>query len=416
MSAQRSVLADEGEAEGSAGTAQPLVPSQARPAVRSDDGSVARPGRPARIWSYAWLPLLAYLLGHLLHGAAAYWFGFDWLSTDSRIRWDGGIYLGIAETGYSAGPCAQVYPAGPNPDGLCGNAGWFPLLPYLVLALMKAGLGSATAGVLIVEACALGLLVALSRLLDPARTAVKVACLAVAALLPSGVYFHATFPMSLAVLLILVTFLLLVRGRWVLAGLTGMVAATAYPLAVLLAPAAVVFLLIPPGRWARRRLAIAAYVGGLTGTGVLAVFGVMHLATGRYDAYLAIQSSNYGHGVHNPITTFLTLLEWQPATVSAELLFSTGLVLFAAVALAAAAVRRQATALDWTLGAVYGPLLLIAPLVVGAGQAQFRSHTLLLPVVLLLRHLRWPVAAGLAALGSPLAFLMTGLFLTRALV
>ena len=414
MSVQRSVLAD--EAEGSPGTAQPLVPRQARPAARVDDLSPPRPNRLARIWSYAWLPLLAYLLGHLLHGVAAYRFGFDWLDTDLRIRWDGGIYLGIAETGYHAGPCAQVYPNGPNPDGLCGNAGWFPLLPYLVLALTKIGLSSAAAGVLIAEACALGMLLVLRRLLAEARPVVTFACLAVAALLPSGVYFHATFPMSLVMLLALVMFLLLVRGRWALAGLTGMVAATAYPLAVLLAPVAVVFLLIPPGRWAWRRLAVAAYVGGLTGLGVLAVFGVMQLTTGRWDAYLAIQSSNYGHGVHNPITTYLTLIEWQPTTVSAELVFSTGLVLLAVAALVVAAVRRRATVLDWTLGAVYGPLLLITPLVVGAGQAQFRSHTLLLPVVLLLRHLRWPVTAGLAALGAPLAFLMTGLFLTRVLV
>ncbi|WP_155388891.1 hypothetical protein [Catellatospora paridis] len=392
------------------------MPRQARSAVRPDGDSAARPNRLVRTWSYAGLPLLAYLLGHLLHGAAAYWFGFDWLSADSRIRWDGGIYLGIAENGYQAGLCAQIYPNGPNPDGLCGNAGWFPLLPFLVLALTKIGLGSAAAGVLIAEACALGMLIALCRLLASARTAVKAACLAVAALLPSGVYFHATFPMSLVMLLALAMFLLLVRGRWVLAGLTGMVAATAYPLAVLLAPAAVVFLLIPPGRWAWRRLATAAYVGGLTGLGVLAVFGVMQLTTGRWDAYLAIQSSNYGHGVHNPFATFRTLIEWQPTTVSAELVFSTGLVLLAVAALAVAAVRRQATVLDWTLGAVYGPLLLITPLVVGASQAQFRSHTLLLPIVLLLRHLRWPVAAGLAALASPLTFLMTGLFLTRALV
>ncbi|MEU8078424.1 hypothetical protein AB0B31_23640 [Catellatospora citrea] len=381
-----------------------------------DRDIAARPNRLAGIWSYAGLPLLAYLLGHLLHGVAAYRFGFDWLSADSRIRWDGGIYLGIAETGYQAGLCAEVYPNGPNPDGLCGNAGWFPLLPFLVLVLTKIGLSAAAAGVLIAEACALGMLIVLWRLLAPARTAVKAACLAVAVLLPSGVYFHATFPMSLVMLLALVTFLLLVRGRWVLAGLAGMVAATAYPLAVLLAPAAVVFLLIPPGRWAWRRLAVAAYVGGLTGAGVLAVFGVMQLTTGRWDAYLAIQSSNYGHGVHDPFATFRTLIEWQPTTVSAELVFSTGLVLLAAAALVVAAVRRQATVLDWTLGVVYGPLLLIAPLVVGAGQAQFRSHTLLLPVVLLLRHLRWPVTAGLAALGSPLAFLMTGLFLTRVLV
>jgi hypothetical protein len=53
---------------------------------------------------------------------------------------------------------------------------------------------------------------------------------------------------------------------------------------------------------------------------------------------------------------------------------------------------------------------------VGANLAQYRSHALLLPLALPLRHLRPPIAAGLAVLAVPLAFTLTTLYLTRALI
>jgi len=384
--------------------------------TRVGGGPIARRGRFAGVWSRGGPPVLAYLVGHLLFGLAAYWFGFDWLSTESRIRWDGGIYLDIAHTGYYAAPCAQINPSVAEPNAFCGNAGWFPLFPYLVLGVTETtGLGLNVAGVLTTEVCALGMLIALWHLLGATVTGPRLACLAIAASLPSGVYFHATFPMSLSVLLVLATFALLARDRWVLAGLTGAAAAMSYPVAVLLAPAAVVFLLLQSGRSPWRKLATAAYVGGLTSAGVLAVFGLLWSTTGRFDAYLLIQS-RYGHGLHHPAHTFVAWLGRSHPAVSAEMLFSTGLVALAVLALACAAAQRRATVLDWTLATAYGPLVLVAPLVVGVSQAQFRSHTLLLPLVLLLRHLPTRVTAGMVAVAVPLAFTMATLFLTGVLV
>lgn len=390
---------------------------RARLVTRVGVGLMARRIRLAVLWSRGGPPVLLYLAGQLLYALVAYWYGFDWLSADSRIRWDGGIYLDIAHTGYYAGPCTEINPSVHVPHAFCGNAGWFPLYPYLVLFLTKAtGLELSASGVLVTEMCALAMLIAVWHLLGTAATAPKLACLAVAAAFPSGVYFHATFPMSVSVLLALVTFALLVRGRWLLAGLTGATTAAAYPLAVLLAPASVALLLIPRGRWSWRRLATAAYVGGLTVSGLLGVFGLLYLTTGRFDAYLLIQTSNYGHGIHNPVNTFLVLLDRSPWAVSAEMVFGISLLALALLALRGAAARGQATVLDWTLATVYGPLLLVVPLIVGANQAQFRSHTLLLPLVLLLRHLRISVTAMLATVAVPLAFVMTTLFLTGVLV
>jgi hypothetical protein len=371
----------------------------------------------ALLWTWGGPPVLAYLASHLLFALAGASTDFDWLDTESRIRWDGGIYLDIARTGYYAVPCSEINPSVLKPGAFCGNAGWFPLFPYVVLGLAKStGLGLNITGVLVAEVCALGMLIVVWRLLGARLNAASLGCLAVAAALPSGVYFHATFPMSLSVLLALVTFALLVRGRWAIAGLTGAATAITYPLAVLLAPAAVAFFLFLPGRRSWRRMAAAAYVGGLTSAGTLAVFSLLYLATGRFDAYLLIQTSNYGHGVHDPVRTLLTLFDRSSLAVSAELLFSISLVALALLAVRRPVVRERVTTLDRALATIYGPLLLIAPLVVGANVAQFRSHTLMVPLVLVLRHLRTPVAVGLATVAVPLAFAMATLFLNGVLV
>ena len=318
------------------------------PSVSAD--LVHKRGRLATIWRWGGPPVLAYLAGHLLCGLAAYLHGYDWLSADSRIRWDGGIYLDIAHTGYYAAPCEQINPDMHLPNAMCGNAGWFPLFPYLVLGLTKlTGLGLPSAGVLVTEVCWLGVLILLWRLLDGTVTTATLGSLAVAAVLPSGIYFHATYPMALSVLLALVTFLLLRRGHWVPAGLAAAAAATSYPLGVLLAPAAVAFLLIPPGRWSWRRLASTGYVATMTAAGTLGVFGLLRLTTGRFDAFLRIQTSIYGHGLHNPAYSFLTVLRRPPLALSAELLFSTALVALALLAVNRTSARRPVTVLDWAL-------------------------------------------------------------------
>lgn len=369
-----------------------------------------------RAWAWVGLPILIYLASHLLFMAAAATAEFDWLDPGSRIRWDSIIYLDIAHTGYYAAPCAEINPSVRTPGAFCGNAGWFPLFPYLVLGVAKAsGLGLNITAVLVTEACTLGMLIMAWRLLGPAVTPVTVGCLALAAALPGSVYFHAVYPMSLAVLLTLVTLQLLIRGNWAVAGAAGAITATSYPLAVLVAPAAMALLLFLPGKRSWKRLAVAAYVGALTSAGVPAVFGLLHVTTGHFGAYLQIQR-NYGHGVHDPVATFLTVLAQSRPAVSAELLFSTVLVLLGVLAVIRPAQRARVTTLDRTMGLVYGPLLLIAPLVVGANQAQFRSHTLLLPLVVVMRHLKAPLVLTLVAAALPLTFMMTMLFVNNSLV
>jgi hypothetical protein len=385
---------------------------------------------PTSLWS-RWLPpLLAYLATHLWYAIAAFGHGADWLSVDSRMRWDAGLYAGIAREGYQLVRCTKIgYSTDPN--AWCGDAGWFPLYPYVVRLLTRiTGLSAETCGVVAAELCALAMLVLVWRLLGARVNVRTVACLAAAAALPAGIYFHAVFPMSMAVLLALATFVLLERGRWGTAAIVGALTATVYPIAVLLAPAAVVHVLARTGAPLRQRLVRAACVGGFTVTGTLAVFTLLWATTGRFDAYFLVQEK-YSHGLHDPLQTYLllTLTHYPTVNIYAspemfdrvatavgiELVFSTALVLLSLVAVGIATWRSRATPLDWAL-ALYGPLLLVVPLVVGVNVSQYRSHTLLLPIVLVLRHLPAPVTAVLAAVAMPLGYVMSTLFLMAMVV
>jgi hypothetical protein len=396
--------------------------------------SLPTPSRRARISSWTrWLlpPLLAYAAIQVGYLVAAYRQGYGWLQSTSRVRWDSHLYLDIATNGYSVMRCSEAGPNGWDPNAWCGNAAWFPLFPYLTRGLATVtGLEPAAAAVVMAELCALGILIAVWQLLGATITPRNLACLALAALLPAGIYFHAVFPMSLAVLLTLVTFAMLERGRWLLAGLAAAVTATAYPIAVLIAPAAVCYLAAARGTRLPQRLIRAVYVAGLAAAGTLAVFAFLRLTTRRPNAFFMVQEK-YGNGLHNPVDTYVAmlggyhaplptpaarvLLDRIPVAISAEMLFSSLLVVVGLVAAGIALARRRATALDAAL-VVYGPLMLIAPLIVGQNVSQYRSHALLLPVVLLLRHLPAPVIVVVVGLAAPLTYVLAALFLAGLVV
>lgn len=375
-----------------------------------------------RRWETWAPPAIIFIIINILYAVSAP----HWFSVAARVRWDAQQYLDIAERGYDLVPCARLdYPT----DGWCGNAGWFPLYPYLLRAVSLTGIPPGLAAVLVAEAAALGVLVLLWHLLGAKLSVANLAALALGALLPAGVYLHSGFPLSLTVLLALVAVLFLTRGRWVLAGLAGALAATAYPTGVLVAAIPTVHLLLAAGP-VRQRIARAALVAALGAAGTLAVFALLAATTGRFDAYLLVQAK-YGNGLHNPLTTFSALAAGDTLTANTtgptellgrvtdtaatELWFSTALVLVTLAAVTYLAVRRRATGLDWAL-AGYGLLVLAVPLLLGVNVAQYRSHTLLVPVVLALSRAPAWVTTGLLGAAVLLTPGMTELIVAGYLV
>lgn len=377
--------------------------------------------RAARVLQLLLPPLAVFVLVRLLLAVAAARSGSDPWTAAGWARWDSGLYLDIAENGYRLEPCPLEYG---GPTAWCGNAGWFPAYPALVRLLSLLGLPLGAAAVTVSAAAAWGvLLLVWARFLHARMTVANLLLLVLVGVFPGAIYQHASFPISLFVLAVLLHLDLLRGRRLVLSGAAGAVAAASYPLGVLLpVTAALGALVLADGRgWARVRP--AAVVGGLVSAGVLAVAVRLQLSVGRWDAYLLVQEK-YGHGANDPLGTLGATLgplrgaagftgdtatRWQTLLVAV-------LVLLVLAATALAVVRRAPGArADVPLALVVAAMWLM-PLVIGTGVSLYRSEAALVPAVLLLRRLPRDVAAAAVVLAVPLAYVMAQLFFRNVLV
>jgi hypothetical protein len=342
-------------------------------------------------------PVVAWLAGNAFLWLADAWHGLGYLSLRAHVQWDSGQYLSIAQHGYRLQRC------GPHPPGLfrptdwCGSSAWFPLYPLGLRALHLLGLPYPVAGIVLSEVATLVLLGLVWWLLGSRLTLASGCCLALAAVFPGSVYYHAVFPVSLAAATALGCLALAGRGRWLAAGLTGAASAASYQLSLLLAPVLTASTLVTRTLTARR----AVLAGGLVGTGLALVMAVQYADTGHPDAFWKAEAT-YGTGLHNPLATVGHLMatlpapvvrgrDWSAATLRA---FQTVprwqfLVAYAVLLLALSVTltsARLATTTDWLI-LCYGAVAGLAPLVAGATVSQHRAQALLVPVVVLLRHL-----------------------------
>jgi hypothetical protein len=404
-----------------------------RTAARMEQPGYDAAPEPAARRLAGWLlpPLLAFLLAHAVMMAAAYAIGTgtaQYLNPSLHVRWDSGQYLNIAKSGYTFAHCNPHRVAFKATDW-CGSAGWFPLYPAVLRAgHALTGWDWEALGWGLSEAFALGTLLLVWWLLGAAVTARNLACLALAAVFPGSVYDHAVFPISLCTCAAIACLGLLVRGRWVLAGLAGAVATAAYPLGAVLAPVAGLWLLLAGPGSPRARLARGAAASGLVLLGLVLVAAVLQHSVGHWDAYLKVQRS-YGNGIYNPIATWWRGLltprlfgQWSPRPLVGRLhlLRAPSVELLLVVALLALGLgltlrRRPRVRADLAF-ALAVVALWLAPLVAGGRVTQYRQYALMLPLVVLLRDLPRSLLGGLVVVAAASLWAMTILFYLNALI
>lgn len=125
------------------------------------------------------------------------------------IQWDGQHYLSVARDGYKKFPC------GYNSDYICGNVGWFPLLPLLSRMMAITGIGYNWA--IILTSWLLfwaGILIFYG--LISKRFGERAALYSLLAMLifPGSFYFLTAFPNSLFFLLAVIFFLYLDKEKY----------------------------------------------------------------------------------------------------------------------------------------------------------------------------------------------------------
>lgn len=314
--------------------------------------------------------------------------GVHFFVSSTWTRWDAGIYMSIAKSGYNLHGC-PVSPQYP-PGSWCGSAGWFPGYPALLAPFYSLGLPQVATAVAVSWLFDFAVLVLLwEGFLRRLGTPVRYLALTFAAFVPGGVYMHAAYPMSMTAFFMLLCLYLLRRGRWLFASLAAAAATFCYLSALAIAPIVFAWILLGtrgaalPGRLLRAAGAVAVVCLGLVAACVLA-----QLQTGRWDAYFLVQTS-FHHGFHFPFTILLPMLRgpfrgvtyvqgiWDCEAILA-MLVSVGLVI-------GMGMRALARSVIWQDLLVLALVLIcwLAPLS-QANISYWRTDTLLLPAALLL--------------------------------
>jgi hypothetical protein len=364
-------------------------------------------------------PLAAFLLSRALLVAAAAgterppWSAGSWSGPDSAH------YLSIAREGYRLFPCSPDDP----PPGVCGNAGWMPLYPWLMRPLLAGRVVSprwVAAGVAAAGAFAALAVLWILFLASWPRNGRLV--LLVAAFFPGLPFLHGAFPMGLLVTAVLCALHLARRRRWGSAGLAGAAAALSHSVGWFLGPVLVAWGALvgardpdPAGRvetWRGTALAAIATMAGLG-----ALLALHHAVLGHWDAYFRVQRA-YGHQLASPLASWwaaargLVAPPWEGV---AEAPAAQAVVVAALVAssLVLAARRRDGEA---GLVSVYVLAMWLLPLTLGGTVSVYRTDAALLPGVLLARDAPRGALAGALVVLVPLAWGMARLFFELRLV
>jgi hypothetical protein len=330
-------------------------------------------------------------------------------------RWDSGLYLSIAEHGYSIFVC----PPG-TPPGWCGNAGWFPGYPWLVGVFTTVGAPAAPGALALGWLLGLATLVLLWRVL-PACTprSAAVVALGYAAFAPGMFYRYAVYPLSLLTVATVAFLALMQRGRWFAAGIAAGVGVLAYPIGLVAAPAGAVWLL------AQRSVPLRARVWrvGLMAYPSLVALWILvsdqWLETGRWNAYLLVHrkylnrrqepfdavraawNTVIGHG------SWFTLAK-APALQTLLVAFVLACVLLELVICRGPFARADALVAIWASFAWTVPLS-------ETNLSTWREEAALLPLALLIRRLPRPLGATITVAAAVLAVAMTKLYLRNVL-
>lgn len=213
-------------------------------------------------------------------------------------QWDGQHYLSIARSGYEKFPC------GWDPQYICGNVGWFPMLSIAAQPLIWLGIDPPWALILTSWLALLFATIILYRLLER-QFSTRVAWVSVAAmfLFPGSFYFLTAFPNSLYLFLSVLTLYWAEKGRWTLLWIPSAALALTHPSgAVIGLPLLYLLLRNWKDRSVRYGLLIALAAMGVA---ILAYFSYYYYKFDDFWLYLRFQQQPFY--AHEPALPFITI-------------------------------------------------------------------------------------------------------------
>ena len=240
------------------------------------------------------------------------------LDLDTWTRWDQSHYLEIAASGYRAFPCTQE--SGFNQGDWCGNASWFPFYPLLIRAvfqLFHRELNPALIGLVISNLFFfVSLFYVLPLLSEDLGCQQKSGNIIFRTLLfiffPSSIFFHANYPLSLALCAAGLSLHLVYRHKPLISIPLTLISCISYPPMVLLSlPLALYGLNMVAQRklYGLKPLQILCWLlcASTPYLSYLAAQLYIDLNTGVSNSFTLV-GEKYGHGIYNPFYAFKSVL------------------------------------------------------------------------------------------------------------
>jgi hypothetical protein len=364
-------------------------------------------------------PLVAFLGSRLLASAAAWREGNNPFQASTWIRWDSGHYIEIAKTGYEFKSCHAI--GYPSPNEWCGNTGWFPgysLLIRLAAPVFKSiDVAAAAIPPVFYFIC---LTYLWNRLLACKLDWNSGMTLALAAVFPGFIYFHAAFPISILLYSILLLIHFVSGRQWGKAAFVGFLGAFTYSTGFVASalPIAAHSLSSRP-KLNRSMGAVSTTACILSGT--LAVLILQWWQTGVVGAFFKVQQK-YGYLGHKPLLSLYDELKGlvTAKSMSAEVLIQSQAALvctWVVLSLGFAAFKKRKELASHTtfhlssVGAISGIAAFtywIFPHLLGGQTSFYRSEALALPIVLISPKV--PIVVRIVFLS---AFLIVGFHMSR---
>lgn len=341
--------------------------------------------------------------------------GYSPWDSSTWSRWDSGLYEDIARNGYNLFPCKS------EPTKWCGNAGWLPGYPWIFGGLHQLGLPLRGTAVVVSWLFAAGTIVLLwATFLERRTGGAALAALFYAVFAPGQIYQYAVFPLSMLTFTTVACLWFLYRGRYVVAGIAGALAALSYPPGVLLALISAMWLLAQRSVPLSERLRRAGITGGLTLAGFWVFIVVQRAQTGHWNAFFLIQDK-YAvlRGSSNPFVTTWNVLrggvESFGSGIAVVVALQTALVTIVLVlVLAHAYLRRRSVNRMDSLLLLWAVATWVLPL--SESLSIQRGQAALLPIAVLVARLPSWLAWSLVLPAAAVAIWLESYFLDGTLI
>ncbi len=223
-------------------------------------------------------------------------------------QWDGQHYLSIARDGYEMFPCwfGRGY--------ICGNVGWFPLLPMIGRIVAVPGIAHDWALILVSWLAFLIGTLMLYRLIE-SKYGERTAMLSTVAMLvfPGAFYFLTAFPNALYLMLAVLIFVLIEQRRYLWLWIPAGMLAVAHPSgSVIGLPLLYLFVRDWKSNTARERLLLFAAMAAMA-SAIAIYFSYYAVTFGDFFLYSKFQAqSYYAHEVTFPLIPVVQLF-MQPS-------------------------------------------------------------------------------------------------------